>query len=132
MMNLTIEQIGNEPIIYAKADGYIDVETLLEVYRRSDELRKNMPKYIYRITELTHVESSFSEMMQVIREAAKQNGSSSSDPTVTVVFIGTSHWVKLFTDAMRQGAFGGREIPVFENFEAALAYVRADIASKSA
>jgi hypothetical protein len=130
MANVTVEQVGDAPIIHAKITGFVDIEVLLEVYRRTAELRVNMPKYIYRITEVTDVESSFSEMMEVIREAAKRGGSSSTDPTVNVVFVGTSHWVKLFTDALRQGAFGGKIIPVFETYEAALAYVRSDIASK--
>lgn len=131
MTNLIVEQIGNEPIIRAKATGYVDVELLLEVYRRSDALRKNMPKHIYRITDVLEMETSFTDMAQMMREAAKRQGSSSTDPTVTVVFVGTSHWVKLFTDAMRQGAFGGKVIPVFDNYDDALAYVRAEIVAKS-
>jgi hypothetical protein len=131
MANVRVEQVGNEPIIHAKITGFVDIEVLLEVYRRTAELRVYMPKYIYRITEVTDVESSFSEMMEVIREAAKRGGSSSTDPTVTVVFVGTIHWVKLFTDALRQGAFGGKVIPIFEKYEDALAYVRSDIASKA-
>jgi hypothetical protein len=132
MATTQVQQIGNEPIVHAKITGFVDIDVLLEVYRRTAELRANMPKYIYRITEVTDVESSFTEMMELIREAAKRGGSSSTDPTVTVVFIGTSHWVKLFTDAMRQGAFGGKQIPVFEDFESALAYVCSDIAAKAA
>ena len=131
MANIQVQQIGNEPIIHAKITGFVDIDVLLEVYQRTAELRQNMPKNIYRITEVTDVESSFSEMMEVIREAAKRGGSSSTDPTVTVVFIGTSHWVKLFTDALRQGAFGGRQIPVFEDFDSAISYVRSDIAAKA-
>src|SRR5688572_21336536 len=117
MTELTVEQIGNEPIIHARATGPVNVEILLEVYRRTDELRKTMPKNIYRITDLTHIESSFADMMEMIRQAAKRSGSSSTDPTVTLVFVGTNHWVKLFRDALRQGAFGGKETPVFESFD---------------
>jgi hypothetical protein len=132
MASVIVQRIGDEPIIHAKITGYVDLDVLLEVYRRTAELRQDMPKYIYRITEVTDVESSFSEMMEVIKQAAMRGGSSSTDPTVTVVFIGTSHWVKLFTDALRQGAFGGRQIPVFETYDEAIRYVRSEIAAKAA
>jgi hypothetical protein len=131
MAAITVQRIGDEPIIHAKITGYVDLDVLLEVYARTAELRKDMPRYIYRITEVSDVQSSFSEMMEVIKQAAMRGGSSSTDPTVTVVFIGTSHWVKLFTDALRQGAFGGKQIPVFESYDAALSYVRSDIAAKA-
>lgn len=132
MANVHVEQVGDEPIIHANLTGFVTVEDMVEVFQRTAELRVNMPKNIYRITEVTDVESSFTDMMGLIKEATKRGGSSSTDPTITVVFVGTSHWVKLFTDALRQGAFGGKIIPVFEKYEDALAYVRSDIASKAA
>jgi hypothetical protein len=131
MGNVIVTRVANEPIVHAKATGLITIESLLEVYERTSELRVDMPKNIYRITEFTDVQTTFSDMMNIMREAVKRGGSSSTDPTVTVVFVGTIHWVKLFTDALRQGAFGGKVIPVFDNFDAALAHVRADIAAKA-
>lgn len=131
MDNLTVSRLEGEPIIVAKAWGQGTVDTIVEVFRRTEELRKDMPKTIYRITDVTELQTSFTDIMQMMREAAKRSGSSSTDPTIILVFVGTGPWVKLFTDALRQGAFGGKEIPVFDNFDKALAYVRADIAEKA-
>lgn len=130
MAEYTVERIPNEPIIHVTIRGHLNLDDVLDIYQRSDELRKEMPKKIYRITDVIDIQTSFGEMMQILKQATMHGGSSSVDPNITVVFVGNNHWVKLFTDAMRQGAFAGKEIPVFETYDEALNYVRADIAAK--
>src|SRR5688572_21236773 len=112
MAEYTVERIPNEPIIHVTIRGHLSIDDVLDIYQRSDELRKDMPKKIYRITDVIDIQTSFAEMMQILKQATTRGGSSSVDPNINVVFVGNNHWVKLFTDAMRQGAFGAKEIPV--------------------
>jgi hypothetical protein len=130
MSEYTVEKVQNEPIIHVTIKGHLSLEDVLAIYQRSDELRKDMPKAIYRVTDVIDVETSFTDMMQILKQATTKGGSSSVDPTITVVFVGNNHWVKLFTDALRQGAFGSKNIPVYASIDEALAYVRSDMRSK--
>lgn len=131
MAEYTVVRIPNEPIIHATVRGYLTLEDVLDVYKRSDELRKDMPQKIYRITDVIDVQTTFTEMMQILKQATSHGGSSSIDPSITVVFVGNNHWVQLFTDALRQGAFGSKQIPVFPSLDEAFAYVRAEIAAEA-
>jgi hypothetical protein len=132
MAQYTVEHVQGEAVIHVTIKGHLTLEDVLAIYQRSDELRKDMPKHIYRITDVIDIETSFTEMMQILKQATTRSGSSSADPTITVVFVGNNHWVKLFTDAMRQGAFGGKTMPVFPSLDEAFAYVRSDMVSKEA
>jgi hypothetical protein len=131
MAEISMKRLEGEPIIHVTLKGHLTIEEVTEVYRRTDEMRKDMPKHIYRIADVSEVSTSFTEMMQILKQATSHSGSTSSDYSITIVFVGTNHWAKLFTDAMRQGAFGGREIPIFESVDAAITYVRAEIAAKA-
>lgn len=130
MSEYTVVRVPNEPIIHVTMRGVITVEDLLDVYKQSDMLRKDMPQKIYRISDVTDVQTTFSEMMQILQQATKHGGSSSIDPNITVVFVGNNHWVKLFRDAMRQGAFGGKQIPVFATLSEAFSFVHSDIVAQ--
>jgi hypothetical protein len=129
MLDIQVFRLGEEPIIQVVLKGHLTVDGAAEVYRQVGELRKDMPKYIYRITDVSEVETSFTDMMQILKQASVRGNSTAMDPTVTVVYVGTTHWLKLFTDALRQGMFGSKELPVFLTVDEALSYVREKIAS---
>jgi hypothetical protein len=131
MDNLEVTRLEGEPIIITRAKGHITVELILEIYRQSDILRKDMPKKIYRISNYTQADTSFFEMMQILQKAMQQ-GSQTLDPNIKVVFVSTSHWAKLAADTLRQDMFRGREFPIFTSEEDALAYIRADMAAEEA
>ena len=130
MENLEIFRLEDEPVIISRARGHVTLDVIQEIYRQVAELRQDMPKNIYRISNFTEADTSFSEMMQIMQTASKA-GSQTLDPSVTVVYVSTSHWAKLAVDALRQNAYRGREIPIFTSEDEALAYVRSDIAAKA-
>jgi hypothetical protein len=127
MDNLEVTRLEGEPIIITRAKGHITAELVQETYRRIQDLRKDMPLKIYRLADYTQAETSFMDMMKIL-QTASQSGSQTLDPNVTIVYVSTSHWAKLATDALRQNAFRGRDIPIFTDEAEALAFIRGEIA----
>lgn len=123
-MPVTVRRVPDEPIVIATMTGTVTLADTEKVFRRTDELRADMPPRIYRITDVTQATSTVAEIIRIVKAAADVKSSHTADPTLTVVFVGISQWSKLFTDAMGQDDFGMVDIPIFDTVDDALVYVR--------
>lgn len=123
-MPVDVRRLPDEPIIIATLTETIALDDVQIIFQRTEELRADMPSQIYRITDTTDAITSIAEIIRIIKSAADGRSSKTTDPTVTVVFVGKSQWSHLFTEAMKQGEFGKVQIPLFDTLDDALAYVR--------
>jgi hypothetical protein len=115
----------NEPIILATLEGRIDVETMKQVFAQSAALADGMRGRIYRITDVRRVSNaeSFTDIIAIVREAAKGMPGSTTDPRIVPMFVGTHQMAKLAADLLRQQQFGGKQVPMFKSVEDALDFV---------
>jgi hypothetical protein len=131
-MPVEVSRIPDEPVIIATLRGQIVAEDTQYIFDRTQELRQNMPEHIYRITDVRDATSSFASIIEIIQQGAADRPSSTSDPTVTVVFVGKSQWSKLYIDALRQSEFGQVDIPLFNTLDEARAFIKNDMETHSA
>lgn len=128
-MPVTVEQYQDEPIIMASFSGLLDFDTVREMFAISADLIDAIGPPVYRITDWRGISSTFSDMMQIFREAGQGFPGSSTDPRLHPVMVGRTEWSRLTRDAMLQEQFGGIDIPIFETVEEALEYVYISMSS---
>ncbi|MBC7810067.1 MAG: hypothetical protein H7175_02915 [Burkholderiales bacterium] len=127
-MTLTVERLPNEPIIIATISGEVHEDTIIDMWRQSLELAKaNGDQHFYRITNIQAITTTFRDFIHIVRRASMGIPGSSSDPNVTVVMVTHNHWAKSFVGAVEEEQFGALHIPVYDDMERALAYIRHEI-----
>src|SRR5262249_46479405 len=129
-MSVTVERVPNEPIIVATLEGFVSLDTLKELYLRSVELTGDITGHWYRITDVSALNSSFMEVLKMVREASQGLPASSGDPNLTVVLVGANDMARLFADVLRKPQYGGLEIPIFKCMEDALYFVHIDLSQR--
>jgi hypothetical protein len=129
-MPVTLERVPNEPVVIATLQGFVNIDTIKEMYSRSTDLARDIAGPWYRLTDVTNISTSFMEVLKVVREASRGLPGTSSDPNVTVVLVGTNEMAKLVADMLKQPQYGALAIPIFKCMEDALDYVHIDIARR--
>lgn len=129
-MSVTVTRIPNEPILVATIEGDVDLSTIQDLFAQSRELMKDMQGHVYRITDTRKAGVTFSELRDIVREAATRTEGSSTDPNVTPVFVGNQQMLRMTSGLMRQQQFGGIQIPIFGSIEEALEHIRTLIDGK--
>lgn len=123
-MPATVQRLAGEPIVVATLSGYITVGDILTVYEETARLTEDVIGNIYRITNVLQADSSFGEIMSIIREASRGGRGSTTDPNITAIFVGTSHWLDFARQALSQPQFGGLHLAMFTELSDALEHAR--------
>jgi hypothetical protein len=123
-MTVSVERLPNEPIVIAYLSGKLSVQDILTMFEETIRLTPDVDGRVYRITNVLDVETTFPEMMQIIRESGKGGRGSTSDPNIKAVFVGTNHWIEFTRQAMSQPQHGRVNLHLFTKLEDALDFVR--------
>lgn len=130
-MPVEVTRMPNQPIIYALFTGTVTEQDVLEVFQRSVEISVDIKGSVYRITETRDIDTTLAELMMILKQMSTGQPGSSADPRFKPVLVGTDEFIKLVSDATYQEQYGKLNLPLFENFEKALAYTEERIAHAS-
>lgn len=125
-MTVTLEKLPDEPILLATLSGDVKLEEMEQIYAQTAELLQATHTRLYRITRIENNTTSFMDILKILQAAGKGKPGSSSDPNVTVIFLGSGSLIQFITNALRQPQFAGVKLPIFPTLEEALLYVRYD------
>jgi hypothetical protein len=128
-MSIKVEQLPDEPIIVVTLSGDITVEVVQDMFAQCAQLADDMGGRVYRLTDIRLTEITFPELVQVLSKISKGQPGSPSDPRICGVLLGTHGWSRFFVDSLHQEQYGQLNIPIFEEFDAALDYLREQIAA---
>lgn len=127
-MAVKVEKVPDKPILIATLTGSVTIELVQEMFEQSAKLVDEIGGHLYRVTDVRNIESTFSDLVLILAKASslKQPGSA-VDPRLTGMLVGSSQWVKMFSQSIQQQQYGGLNIPLFEDMEAAMSYVQQQI-----
>ncbi|RMF80240.1 MAG: hypothetical protein D6737_08630 [Chloroflexi bacterium] len=128
-MPVTVEQVGDEPIILVTVKGHLDVEIAKDTYRRVAEIADTIEGKIIRITDVREQETTFPEMIEIVKKAAGTGmAGSASDKRIMNVFVGRDAMARVARDLMSNEQHGGVQMPMFHTMEDAMQFARMEIA----
>lgn len=131
-MPITIKYLPQEPILLATIKGYLNIKSTKDACSRVVKKCQGTLSHTYCVIDVCEATTSFADLIWIIKQAAAYGDSSQCTMKNRVVFVGESHWIQLFSDAMQHTQFGGIEIPIFETIDTALVYIRSELAKNQA
>ena len=120
-MPVTIEQIPNEPIILLRYQGFLDVATVTEAFIKSVALATNIEGTVYRIADVREAESTFVEVMNIIK-ASRSTAGSTTDNKFRVIFVGDNQLIRFYMQILAN--LGAPPLRIFHTLEDAMEYIR--------
>jgi hypothetical protein len=121
---IKIECLPNEPILYAVLSGQVTPDDVCALYRESARLADEIGGTVYRISDVSSIEVSFSDLVDIMSRAAQKQPGSPADPRMVGVMFGASESAYMYSDGMRQDHYGNRKVPVVKTYDEAMAYIR--------
>jgi hypothetical protein len=124
-MAVKVERIPGKPILIATLTGHVTLELIQEMFEQSARLVDEIGGHLYRITDVRDVDTTFSDLVMILAKASsKKQPGSAADPRFSGMLVGSDQWVKTFSENIQQRQYGGLNIPLFDNMEAAMSHVR--------
>ena len=124
-MPLAFDYVENSPILIMNADGHFTIQDAREMFIRSAEFKKEIGGHLYRISDFSRAESTFTEVLGILRLASNSDlPGSSADPDVTVILVGDNKWAKMAAELLKQPQFHSLNIPIFDTQSEAIQYAR--------
>jgi hypothetical protein len=121
-MSIDVRRLNGEPIVYAHFTGYVSEQDILQMFRKSVELTQDVPGRVYRITEMNDIEMPFDEMLRILkRMGAASTPGATADARFTAVLVGNQEETYSLSE---NAAKSGMNVPLFENYDEALNYLR--------
>lgn len=128
-MVVHITRLPDEPIIVIRAtpptDAYNDVRRKLDDL---EALVQTMPgPVIFRINDYSALpEPTLNGIIFVLAEETRTpRPGSAADPRIRNVVVGSHPLIRLAIEGLKQPQYGSVDVPLFDTYDAALAYVRA-------
>ncbi|NDJ77158.1 MAG: hypothetical protein GYB65_12960 [Chloroflexi bacterium] len=127
----SVDQLPDEPIVVDKHWDPVDVHNELQnFYIKLGEVISQIEGPIFRIIDLAQLGFTFSDMLVIISAEAKSKAHGSvGDPRVYAVVVAREEIAELLARANNQEHYNNLEIPIFSEYNEALAHVRQAIAS---
>ena len=123
-MPVTVERVPGKPIIIGTLRGHVTVELVKEMFEQSAKLADEIGEHVYRITDVSNVELTFKDLVMALANASSQKQpGSSADPRFTGMLVGSHKWSQMFSESIQQEQYGKMNIPLFEDVDAAMAYI---------
>lgn len=126
-MPASVERLTGEAILIARYTEKVTVADVRFVFQRSVDLMTPEDQVVFRITDMLHSNSEFTEVLKMARELGSGVPGSTTDPRIKAAIVGKGKWAKLFADTIKQKQFGGFQLPFFKDMASALAYVRLEL-----
>jgi hypothetical protein len=131
-MPLTVERLPGEPIVVARFTGKVTAELVHEMFAESARFADEIGDRVHRISDVSDIETTFSDLILILAEASHGQPGSPSDPRFQGTLVGANAWAKMYSDSLQQQQYGQLNIPVFDTFDAALAHIRSQIKDQTA
>jgi hypothetical protein len=128
-MPVQVTRLPGEPIIHAVLTGFVGEAEVLEMFRLSAKLAQDMPGTVYRVTETRNPQTSFSDMVLILRDLSENHPGSTSDPRFVGVLAGVDEATRFVAESSQQQQYGQVSVPLFGSADEALAYLRKKIAN---
>lgn len=122
-MPIFVERLSDDPIVIAHLSGHLSIEDILTMFEETVRLTEDVTGRVYRITNVLEAESTFPEIMAIIKQAGNGGRGSTSDPNIKAVFVGTNHWIDFTRRALSQPQYGGINMSLFHTVEEALEFI---------
>ncbi|MCI0364452.1 MAG: hypothetical protein L0219_11245, partial [Phycisphaerales bacterium] len=116
-------------ILIAHLWGVVEVSCIKEMYAQSRPLMDEIDGPVWRITNTYDVETTFSDLMQILGKATSNEPGSTTDPRITSLLVGSDAWVKMVSASLQQRQYGALNVPLLHSVDEALARAREQIAS---
>lgn len=130
-MAVKVERVPGQPILIATLTGLVTGELVQEMFEQSAGLADQIGGHLYRITDVRNIDTTFGDLVRILKEASSHNQpGSSADPRFSGMLVGSSQWVKIFSQSLQQRQYGSLTIPLFDEMEAAMAYIQQQMNSR--
>jgi hypothetical protein len=124
-MPISFDFVDESPILIMNAEGHFSIQDAREMFVRSAEFKKEIGGHMYRISDFSAAESTFTEVLGILRLASNMDlPGSTADPDVSVIVVGDNKWAKMATELLKQPQFHGLNIPIFDTQQEAIQYAR--------
>jgi hypothetical protein len=131
-MSVSLEKLSSEPIVIVTIVGLVNVEGMRDIYLQIAEILEAIDPPLYRITDVREQETSFAEMIEIVKEAGKGLPGTTTDPRIRNSFVGRHKFAMLARDFYRNSDPNRNSMPVFDTLEEALFSVRSEIKQRAA
>jgi hypothetical protein len=119
-MTVEVKQLGDEPIVIATIYDPVNMETdPVENREKSNAVARKFDGPVYRITDFSNFELTFSQLVGGLAEDIKN-----SEDNIRHLFVGSGDLVAMQVEAAKQDQYGGQDVKLFTSVNAAIAYAR--------
>lgn len=124
LMTHTIQPLEGELIVVVTFTGSFGAQELGEFMPQAVEMQRESGDPLYWIIDLRATWSDFAQIIDMIAHQSRGTPGTATNAPGRVFLVGSTHVTHAYTDGMRQPQFGGLDIPIFADLEAALTAVR--------
>lgn len=124
-MPAIIQKVKGKPIVIVTYKGRITFEDAQSAFQKVAQLLDTHAKPLYRVVCFdTDIVITFDEVMMMATFSSRFIRGTATDVDVISVLCGQHPLLDIYADAMRQEAFGGIEMPIFDTLEEAILHVQ--------
>jgi hypothetical protein len=120
-MPVEVRRLTGEPIIHARFTGYVEEKDVLQMFKLSSELARDITGRVYRITETRDILISFEELMRIVKRMGVNTAGATADPRFRAILVGSQEETRVLSQEATQK---GLDVPLFDSLDQALNYLR--------
>ncbi len=121
----TVEKIEDAPIIVITyTDPYNIAIEGEPAIKEVTQLAESIDGKLFTIFDCTRVSLTFGDLTSGMQAQKVGTRGSISDPNATVILVGTSDLIQIARQAFSQEQYGGVDVPLFTDVDAAIAFAR--------
>jgi len=127
-MTYIIEQHPSMPMLVTTFTGYISADEFAQWSAELMAVISDMNlSYGYVLMDIRQAETDFGAIIQGLGRISQVLDAAQNTVEGVFAFLGTHPMARLTVDMLRQPQYGGLEVPIFQNYEDALAALQADM-----
>jgi hypothetical protein len=109
-------------VIVVTIEGVLTVDMVRSIYKQIAEIAETMEGPIYRITDVRKEESTFMDIVRIIKEAGTGAPGTTTDPRIQNVFVGRGKMAAIAKDVL-ENTKQNLSMPMFGTMEDAFTYI---------
>jgi hypothetical protein len=129
-MPVSVTRLDDLPVIIATLEGLMDLSMITKMYNDSAALMLPHEDRVYRLADVRHTDSTFADIMYIVKAASQGMPGSETDPRIRPVYVGNNRWIEMARNSLQLEQFGKVNVPMFHTIEDALLYVELDLDRK--
>lgn len=124
-MPITITTEPDKNIVIATYSDPFSPEDVAKTMAETTKYYDPNGQKLYSVSDTTRLNLTFSDLVVALAGATRSDGWNVGAPNSVTVFVGTAELVKMGREALKQEQYGAVQVELFEDINAALAWVRA-------